>query len=330
MSFVAMAVFTLAIFSGCKKEKPDREFALSVVASGLESPLGLEVDDAGNIWVSEAETKNNDGRVVMIRPNGKQYDAIINLSAFVNAHSGEPQGTSHLLLNGKILYILSGDYLYSVNISNFKPGNTPIDASKLPFEDIGKFVRSYPFVNNTHDTHPYNLTKGPNGDLYIADAGANAIIHRKSAGKYAVVAEIPGFANPTPVGPPQIEAVPTSLHFEGQNILVTTLTGFPFVEGEAAVYKVSLAGKVLVFEPGFTTLVDLADVGSYGHLLLQHGSFGPTGFVEKSGSLIFSDGSTKEVLTKTLDKPVALKQVNSSTWYITSMGAGTVLKATYK
>jgi hypothetical protein len=329
-SIVALAIFTVAILTGCKKEIRDREFALSVVASRLENPLGLELDAAGNIWVTEGETKNNDGKVVMITPDGNLHDAVVNLSAFVNAHSGQPQGAAHLLLDGKTLYILSGSYLYNINISTFKPGNPPIDASKLPFEDIGSFVRSYPFVNNTHDTHPYNLTKGTNGDIYIADAGANAIIRRKSAGKYSILAEIPGFANPTPVGPPQIEAVPTSLHFEGQNLLVTTLTGFPFVEGKAAVYKVTPAGKVSVYQSGFTTLVDMSDVSSYGHLLLQHGTFGQTGFVANTGSLIFSDGSGKEVLTKTLNTPVALKQVNSSTWYITSMGDGTVLKATYK
>lgn len=82
---------------------------------------------------------------------------------------------------------------------------------------------------STHDSHPYNLTKGADGHIYISDAGANAIIRRESAGHYSALAEIPGFANPTPVGPPQVEAVPTSILFDGHDFLVTTLTGFPFI-----------------------------------------------------------------------------------------------------
>jgi hypothetical protein len=323
----ALAIFILAMFSSCKKESHNPQFKLSVIASRLENPLGLETDAAGNIWVSQAETMHNDGKVVLIAPDGRLYDAVVKLSAFVNAHSGQPQGTSHLLLDGQMLYILSGDYLYKVDISKFKPGGASIDASNLPVEDIGTFIRSY-YGDKTHDTHPYNLIKGPDGDIYIADAGANAIIHRKSEGNYTILAEIPGFANPTS-GPPQVEAVPTGLHFEGTNLMVTTLTGFPFLKGKAAVYKVSPEGKVSVYQPGFTTLVDIAGASPYGYLLLQHGSFGATGFDANTGSLILADGSTTKVLANSLNMPAAIKQINSSTWYITSLGDGTVLKATY-
>src|SRR5947208_2617804 len=82
--------------------------------------------------------------------------------------------------------------------------------------------------NDANDTHPYNLTKGPDGDLYISDAGANGIIHRKSAGQYSVLAEIPGIANPLPIGPPQIQSVPTGILYDGHDFLVTTVLGFPF------------------------------------------------------------------------------------------------------
>jgi hypothetical protein len=327
---IALAVFTYAnIFSGCKKENHKPEFKISVVATGLENPMGVETDGAGNIWVTEPGNAHNDGKVVLIRPDGKMYDAIINLSAFLNPHSGEPQGAAHLLLDNGVLYVLSGNFLYRANVSTWKPGDAPLDGTKLPFEDIGSFVLSYPFVNNAHDTHPYNLAKGPNGDIYITDAGANAVLHRKSAGNYSVVAEIPGFANPTPVGPPQVDAVPTGLVFDGQNFLVSTLTGFPFLAGKANIYKVSLTGSVSAYQQGFTTLVDIAEGNMEGRVVLQHGSFGPTGFMPNTGALILANGSSTQVLTNTLNMPVGLKQVNNSTWYITSMGDGTVLKATY-
>lgn len=324
-----ICIAVLIFFAGCKKGNHNPLFTISTVASGLVNPMGIETDRQGNIWVTEPGTANNDAKVVVIKTNGAKYDAIVNLSSIINENSGEMQGAGHLLLDKGILYVLSGNYMYKADVSGFKPGDTPIDGSTLAFEDIGSFVISYPFVNNAHDTHPYNLIKGPDGDIYIADAGANAIIHRESAGHYSVLAEIPGFANPTPVGPPQVQSVPTGIIFDGNHFLVSTLTGFPFPAGQAKVYKVSLTGNVSVYQQGFTTLVDIADGNIYGRALLQYGAFGPTGFVPGTGSFILANGSSSMELINTLNMPVGLKQVNGHTWYITSMGDGTVLKATY-
>jgi hypothetical protein len=110
---------------------------------------------------------------------------------------------------------------------------------------------------------------------------------------------------------------------------VTTLTGFPFPAGKAVVYKVSPSGNVSVYQQGFTTLVDIVEGNMNGHFLLQYGTFGQTGFVPKSGALILANGSSSQVLISSLNMPVGLKQANNYTWYITSMGDGTVLKASY-
>ena len=325
-----LACITLLLFfAGCKKGNDKPTFTLTTVASGLVNPMGIEVDHHGNIWVTESGTANNDAKVIVITPHGDKYDAIVHLASIINANSGEIQGGGHLLLDNGILYVLSGNYMYKVNVSGFKPGDAPIEGTKLLFEDIASFVFAYPFVNNAHDSHPYNLIKGPDGDIYITDAGANAIIHRKSAGHYAVLAELPGFANPTPVGPPEVQSVPTGIIFSGGHFLVSTLTGFPFPQGSAVVYKVSLSGNVSVYQPGFSTLVDIADGNIFGTMLLQYGAFGPTGFIPNTGALLFADGTSSTMLTSTLNMPVGLKQVNGYTWYITSMGDGSVLKATY-
>ena len=319
------------LLAGCHKGNENPTLSITTVASGLVVPMGIETDNNGNIWVSEGETVNNDGKVVVIKPNGMKYDAIINLSAFVNKNSGQPQGTSHILRDGGTLYVLSGNYLYTVDVSHFKPGDKPLDATTLPYEDIAAFVYSYPFTNDANDSHPYNLTKGPDGDLYISDAGANAIIHRKAKGVYSILAEVPGIANPTPVGPPAIQAVPTSILYDGHDFLVTTLLGFPFPSGNAMIYKVSTSGNLSVYQQGFTTLVDLAQGNYPEHLAVQYASsFNPaTGFAPNSGSLVWVNGSTIKQLAGGLNMPVGIKQVNNHTWYVTSMGDGTVLKVSY-
>ena len=317
------------VFAGCKKDH-DPTLTITTVATGLVTPIGIEADKYGNIWVCETGTAHNDGKVIVIKKNGTKYDAIVNLSSFVAEISGEIHGPAHLLLDGHMLYILAGDYLYKADISGFKPGDTPLDATTIPYEDIASFVLAYPFVNNAHDTHPYNLTKGPDGDLYIADAGANAIIHRKSAGVYSVLAEVPGFANPTPVGPPQVQAVPTSIMYDGHNFLVTTLTGFPFPSGKARIYKISMSGAVSLYQDGFTTLVDIAEGNYGGRLVVQHAIFGPMGFTPNTGSLVWANGTTSTELAGGLNLPIGIKQLNHYTWYVTSIGDGTVLKVTYK
>ena len=321
----------LFLFAGCHKGNETPTLTITTVASGLANPMGIETDNYGNIWVSEGETINNDGKVVVIKPNGMKFDAIINLNAFVNESSGEPQGTSHILRDGGKLYVLSGNYLYTADVSHFKPGDKPLDAGTLPYEDIAAFVYSYPFANDANDSHPYNLTKGPDGDLSISDAGANAIIHRKAKGVYSILAEVPGIANPTPVGPPAIQAVPTSILYDGHNFLVTTLLGFPFPAGNAMIYKISTSGNLSIYQKGFTSLVDQAEGNYAGHIAVQYASsFDPaTGFAPNTGSLVWVNGSTTEQLTGGLNMPVGIKQANSHTWYVTCMGDGTVVKVSY-
>ncbi len=319
-----LSVFIL--LAGCKKWNEPPTVTVTTVASGLINPMGIDADNYGNLWVSEGETINNDGTVMMIKPNGKKYTAIINLSAFINKQSGEPQGTSHLLLEGNYLWVLSGDFLYRVDVSQFKPGwSSPIDASKLAKEDIGAFV----YAKGYSDSHAYNLTKGPNGDLYIADAGANAIIHRHGWNKYSILADLQGFKNPTPVGPPEIQAVPTSVWWDGHNFLVTTLTGFPFVKGLAVIYKVSLSGDVSIYQKGFTELVDLAQGQQGHHIAVQYSTFGATGFEPNTGALLWVDGSSAVQMVGGLNMPVGIKQYNNQTWFVTCMGDGTVKKVTY-
>ena len=322
-------LLSLLFLAGCHKGNDNPTAKVTTIATGLVLPMGLETDNAGNIWVAETGTSHDDGKVVIVRPNGIKYDAIINLSSINNEQSGESEGPSNLILENNNLYVLAADFLYKINVSGFRPGDKPIDATNLPRENIGNYVRGLNIVV-PNDSHPYNLIKGPDGDIYIADAGANAIIHRHSAGNYSVLAKLPGFANPTPVGPPQIQAVPTGIIFDGHDFLVSTLTGFPFVEGKANIYRVSLSGNVSVYQAGFTTLTNLCDGNIYGHGVLHHANFGQMGFAPNTGSFMLSNGSTSKVLVDNLNMPVGLKQINYHSWYISSMGDGTILKVNYE
>ena len=325
----------MLLIAGCCKN-PEVPFAkVKTVATGLKAPMGIETDWKGNIWVAETGTANNDGKVVLIVPgSGKgeetmtTYDAIINLSSIKNALSGQVEGPAHLILDNGVLYILAGDFLYTANVSSFKPGDQPIDANTLSHEDIGSWVRSQNIVT-PNDSHPYNLIKGPDGYLYIVDAGANAIIKRKSAGNYSVFAKFPDLPNPTPTGPPTIQSVPTGIIFDGSGFLVSTLTGFPFLEGEAVIYKVSMSGKVSVYKKGLSTLTGIAPGSFLDNVALHYGSFGATGFDANTGSLLLVNSISTSVIAGGLNMPAGIKQINPQSWYVTSLGDGTLLKISY-
>lgn len=348
ITLITSLAVLLFLFTGCEKDdkSPDSpKLSVSTFATGLSGPMGIETDEQGNVWVSESgsatpdanmNTHNDNGKVIVITPDGKKHDAIINLASYANVHSGELQGTVNILREGGILYVLSGDNLYGADVSKFKPGDAPLDAGTLPTEDIAAVISQIsPEGNNPeHDSHPYNLTKGPGGDLYIADAGANAIIHRKAINDYSILAEIPAIPNPSfpGLGGPTVQSVPTSILYDGKDFLVTTLTGFPFPAGEAIIYKVTASGNVSIYQKGFNMLTDLAEGKNSNHLVAQYASsFNPaSGFTPNSGSLIWANGSDTTMLAEGLNQPVAIKQVNDHTWYVTVLGDDSVLKITYE
>lgn len=346
ITLISFLIFLL-FFAGCSDDDDNIEalpkLEIKTVASGLAGVMGIETDAQGNLWVTESgtnipdannDTHNNNGKVILITPDGQKYDAIVHLESYTNAHSGELQGTVHLMRDGNILNVLSGNHLYRADVSNFKPGDSPLDAASLPSENIFAVISQLPAASNPdHDSHPYNLTKGSDGDLYIVDAGANLIIHRKDVNDYSILAELPATPNPLfpGLGGPTVQSVPTSILFDGEAFLVTSLTGFPFPKEEAVIYKVSLAGVVSVYQSGFTMLVDIAKGKGSNHLVVQHAaSFDPaSGFAANSGSLVWVNGTTKTLLAEGLNQPAGIKQVADRTWYVTALGAGEILKVTY-
>ncbi len=303
---------------------------ITTLTAGLVGPIGVETDPSGRLWVTESGTGKNDARLMMITPaDGKAYPIVTGFFS-ETMQGGEVEGMSHLLYADGLLYVLGGDgFLYKFDIRNVQPGQAPINASTLPKEDISSFVLAYNFVNNAHDSHPFNLTLGPDGLLYISDAAANAILKRSKTGMLSVVAEILGIANPTPVGPPQLQSVPTSIVYDGQKFLVSTLIGFPFPAGKAIVYQVDQGGGVSVYQQGFNSLVGVKLDGSLSPLVIEYGQFGQQGWVRNTGRILRASGTASTVILDKLDLPTDLKRIDANTYYLTSLGDGTVKKITF-
>ncbi|GGF28258.1 ScyD/ScyE family protein [Hymenobacter cavernae] len=327
-SYIVLALLALGTTTGCDEIEPiitaePTHFNPELFAQGLTLPIGMSFDGLGRAWVTESGTGNNDARVSLITKEGQVYPVITGFASLVA--NGSVEGIGHLLYQEGLLYVLEGatGMLYTVNVASFKPGDAPLEAKNLPKEDIGTFVKAQ-LLTNPINTNIYNLTLGPNNDLYITDSGANAIIKRNSQTKaLSVFARIPNVA-------PTTEAVPTGITYDGQKFLVSGLSGFPFAAGATKIYRVDLAGNVTDYKTGFTTLTDIALSANDKPIAIQYAQFSLTppivGFQAKTGLITNGD---KITLLNGLDRPTDIEQVGNRLYYVLNSGDGTLLKLTF-
>jgi len=326
-SYSFLTLFALATLASCDDIEPiitaePNHFIPQVVASGLTLPIGMSFDGLGRAWVTESGTGNNDARVSLVTKEGQVYPVITGLASVVA--NGSVEGIGHLLYREGLLYVLEGatGTLYTVNVAGFKPGDPPINAASLPKEDIGSFVKAQ-LLTNPVNTNLYNLTFGPNDDLYIVDSGANAVIKRDSRTKaLSVFARIPNVA-------PTTEAVPTGITYDGQKFLVSGLSGFPFAAGATKIYRVDQAGNVSDYKTGFTTLTDITLSANDKPIVIQYAQFvlAPpvVGFQAKTGQILNGD---KAVLLSGIDRPTDIEQVSDRLYYVLNSD-GTLVKLTF-
>jgi hypothetical protein len=166
--------------------------------------------------------------------------------------------------------------------------------------------------------------------LFLADAGHNEIkqVSRKT-GDFSVFATFPARPNPTMIGGPFIEAVPSNIHRVGNRLLVPLLTGFPFVPGLAEIQSVSLkSGSHEQYIGGLTSAIDvLAFEGGIYTL-----EFSTNLLMGAPGRLRFyadPDATPVNVLSNLITPTSMTRDEETGTLYITNIGPGTITKVTF-
>lgn len=325
--YLLSATLLLALTTGCNDIDGLDELLASqrpTLTDALQAPIGMSVDDKGRVWVSESGTGNNDARVSLVTGAGKVYPVFTGFESQI-LPNGELGSLGHVLYRNGILYILGGNFgkLYRIDVSTYRPGDPARPASSLPSEDIGTFVRSQN-LSDPIDSNLYNLTFGPDGNLYITDAGANAIIKRdKDNGALSVFARIPNIN-------PRTQPVPTGIVHDGSKFLVSLLTGFPFATGAAKILQVSNSGVVSDYRTGFTTLTDIALSSNNTPVVTQYAEFvfaPPTvGFQPNTGRVANEAGT---ILLGGLDQPTDIERIAGSTYYVLTTSNGTIRRVTF-
>ena len=119
--------------------------------------------------------------------------------------------------------------------------------------------------NNVRSSNLYGI-EASGDSLYLADASLN-LIHRVviASGTQSIFTTFAQKANPTPMGPPMVDAVPDSIRLVGNQFLVTFLTGFPFAAGLAEVRGINVQSAAQsTFIPNLTSAIDVLPTDGTG------------------------------------------------------------------
>lgn len=177
------------------------------------------------------------------------------------------------------------------------------------------------------DTNPVSLAF-MGGEMFVADAGGNSLLEVRLNGNVSTVAVFPSQLADAPpfLGLPpgtQIpsEAVPTSVvKGPGKTLYVGQLTGFPFPQGGASVWKVVPGQTPEIIAEGFTNIIDIALDRSGRLLVLEiaaNSLIGPPG-----GALwaVDADGTRTLLLDEPLFFPGGLDVAHNGDIYVSNCG----------
>jgi hypothetical protein len=154
------------------------------------------------------------------------------------------------------------------------------DGNKMTIQLFADFPDYAPeprpnFADNVRHSHPYGVV-ADDEFLYIVDAGFNKV--RKldlASGAEQTLTSFPPTPNPNfPAGPPFIENVPTTIRWDGDQLLVTLLSGAPFIPGLSQVRQVDpVTGANTGLMQGLSAAVDviplISDDAPAGFLTLE-------------------------------------------------------------
>ena len=199
-------------------------------------------------------------------------------------------------------------------------GNWRVDA------DISDFEEANNPAGGPIDSNPYGVVATP-GARYLTDAGGNSLLRVAANGTVSLVATfaaLPLASPPLPPASQTAEAVPTEVVIGPDGAFyVSTLTGAPFENGLARVYRVVPGQTPTVFRQGFRTIIDI-DFGPDGSLyVLEHSESSP-GFAAPGKITRITPDDDRQVIDTgtTLMRPTAILVDEDGAIYVSNKGAG--------
>jgi sugar lactone lactonase YvrE len=320
--------------------------AVTVVMSGLDNPRGLAFGPEGALYVVEAG-RGGSGPCQVLRGllrcygpsgavsrywRGTQERVITGLPSYAGADN-EATGPHDISFQGRggafITIGLGGDP--RLHRSPFGPEGdvfgTLVQAAASGEWRVVADVSAYEALanpdGNVVDTNPYGVLAEP-GRRIVTDAGGNSLLEVRANGQVSTLAVFPARPGRS------TDAVPTAV-VQGPDgaYYVSELTGVPFTDGAARVYRVVPGQAPQVYLSGFKTIIDLA-FGPDGSLyVLQHAT-GPVFFGGPGQLIRVAPNGVRTVVVSGLSRPSSVAIGEDGTIYIsnrgTSVGTGEVLR----
>jgi len=316
--------------------------AYTVVMGGLDNPRGLALAPNGALYVAEAG-RGGSGPCATNGANelrcfgatgaitrlwqGKQTRVAEGLPSHAipdGSSASGPNDISFLGTGGAYISLGLGGGPDFAAVYDGQPFGTLVHMATSGKWKVIAEVAGYEFANNPAggpvDSNPFGVLAEA-GVRFVADAGANALLRVTPNGSVETVAVLPPLPNPTSVGPPVIEPVPTSVARGPDGALyVGQLTGFPFVAGLASVYRVVPGQAPAVHCTGFKTILDLS-FGPDGSLYVVENATGGLFFPANSGQLSrVNPDCTRSTLLVGLDRPTSVAVGKDGAIYVTNHG----------
>jgi hypothetical protein len=188
---------------------------------------------------------------------------------------------------------------------------------------------------NVRNSNPFDmLVVGDN--MFVTNGGLNKLYKVDlRSGAYADLAIFDRIPNlPGAAGPPSVEAVPTGLAYADGAVLVSLLSGGPFLPGVSRVKAVDpVTGAQADFLTGLRTSIDILPVreGRNTDYLALENNFAPAPPFPPTGAAIKRfevPGATSVAVNGCqLDRPTSMSlDPKSGTMYVTELLRGTVVK----
>jgi len=304
----------------------------TVVAYSLRLPTGLELDAQGRLWVVESGYGFDDGAVSVMLPGGALAPVVVGLPSVYDTATQENVGPWHtLMLPNNRLAVTNGvaDGVYLFDLTGFTPGVTP---PMSPSDSTGFLhIRDFVFQQGFAESDPYTVARDAAGNLYVADAAANAVIKVQTSGQLSMFNSFPAQPNPLPFGPPFYDAVPTRILAKpGGGFYLCQLTGFPFLDSAATIFSIDPNGAVSPYALGLTMMTDLVLDAATGDLYaLQLGRFDLSIFdiAPNSARIIrIQPNGARTVVVENFNLGVGLALDTQGNLYATELASGRILK----
>jgi sugar lactone lactonase YvrE len=329
----------------------------TVVASGLNAPMGVLVDDDGTIWITDSGTGGTDSlagqnpvtgeeaklpfgltaRLVRVDPSGTQSDVLSDLPSVILPDA--PIGAARLARWNGSLYLTSG------SMAEGTGPRAPNAAAllRLDGDHATEILTTWDVEESRNpegalvEAHPFGIAVGPDGALWIVDAAGNDLFRVASPSDtlqlVTVFHALPGpVPNANRGNAMETEAVPTGIAFMNGEAYVSFLPGAPFVPGSGKVVKLSANGEYSDYATGFSMLSDLR-TGPDGKLYgVSMGTFTEQGPTPNSGAIIrIGPAETSEPVLSGLQLPTAVAFDREGNAYVAisalgQPGAGQVVK----